>query len=276
MVRSLNWGLLALLALSHSIPALALSSASPILAPEVGPDCAQGFKHDGKITGTNVTVAGVPTYYSKPAKSTTGPKKVILFFADIYSPFYINNQLLQDYFASEGFHVLGIDYFFGDPIQAHDGEPGFNQTAWINKSRAQADESLPKWTEAVKKQYGADAKFAAVGYCFGGPYVLEISATDNVVAGAFAHPSGVTEDHFNKLTKPLLLSTAELDAAFPVASRNRALEILATNKAKYHAQLFSGVGHGFATRADLSDENAVWAKDQSAKTVVEWFKRFTT
>jgi hypothetical protein len=96
-----------------------------------------------------------------------------------------------------GYHVLGIDYFFGDPIQNHDGEVGFNRTAWINKSRQQATDSLPKWTEQVKKDVGADAKFTAVGksfqwlywrilekinemdvigYCFGAPYSMDASA----------------------------------------------------------------------------------------------------
>ncbi|TEB20084.1 alpha/beta-hydrolase [Coprinellus micaceus] len=271
--------LLAFVPLLHCLLALAAVTPrdSAVLAGPIGPDCVDGAKHGGEARGTNVTFADVPTYYAEPSEPSGN---VILFFSDIYSPFYVNNQLLQDYFAGEGYHVLGIDYFFGDPIQAHDGEPGFNQAAWIEKSRKQAAESLPKWIEAVQEKYGPEAKYTAVGYCFGGPYALEISATDKVVAGAFAHPSGLTEDHFQNLTSrstyPLLIIASENDGAFPTASRNRAVDILAAKKAKYHVQVFSGVSHGFATRADLSDENAVWAKDQSARGVVEWFNRFST
>jgi hypothetical protein len=83
-----------------------------------------------------------------------------------------------------GFYVAGLDYFFGDPIQAHDGEPGFNQAAWLAKSQRQAEEALPKWLEAVRKTYGThawrlsttetnprvyegrDAKYGAVGVLF--------------------------------------------------------------------------------------------------------------
>jgi hypothetical protein len=36
----------------------------------------------------------------------------------------------------------------------------------------------------------------------------------------------------------------------------RAVDILATKKATYHLQVFSGVSHGFATRADPNDANA--------------------
>ncbi|RXW15381.1 hypothetical protein EST38_g10474 [Candolleomyces aberdarensis] len=262
-----------------SAPLLALSAldpSSPVLAGPITEHCIEGAKHAGEPVGTNVTIADVPTYLSEP---TTPPsdekKKVLLFFSDIYSPFYVNNQLLQDYFASEGFNVVGIDYFFGDPIQAHDGQPGFNMTAWFNKSREQAERALPGWIEAVRTKYGADAKYAAVGYCFGAPYALEISATDKVVAGAFAHPSGLVEAHFSNLTKPLLLSCAETDSSFPTASLRRAVDILAGRKATYHLQVFSGVSHGFATRADPNDANAVWAKEESARSVVGWFNRFS-
>lgn len=76
------------------------SHDSPVLAGPIGPDCVQGAKHEGEIKGTNITIAEVPTYYSAPSEEDS--KKVILFFSDIYSPFYSNNQLLQDEFAAAG------------------------------------------------------------------------------------------------------------------------------------------------------------------------------
>jgi hypothetical protein len=50
--------------------------------------------------------------------------------------------------------VLGPDYFFGDPIQDHDNEEGFDKPAWMAKSKKQADECVPKWLEAVKEKFG--------------------------------------------------------------------------------------------------------------------------
>lgn len=50
--------------------------------------------------------------------------------------------------------------------------------------------------------------------------------------------------------------SSEPDLLFPVESRRKAEDILVKNKASYHIQIFSGVSHGFAVRADLSDENA--------------------
>ncbi|KAJ7485059.1 hypothetical protein B0H11DRAFT_1149590 [Mycena galericulata] len=73
-------------------------------------DCFTGVKHFGTPVGKTVTIAGVPTYVSDPPPSSSADaKKVVLFFADVFGPFYLNNQLLQDYFASHGFVVVGID-----------------------------------------------------------------------------------------------------------------------------------------------------------------------
>jgi hypothetical protein len=54
----------------------------------------------------------------------------------------------------------------------------------------------------------------------------------------------------------LIVSLAETDSTFPRTSLYRATDILAQNKKQYHVQVFSGVSHGFATRADPNDPNA--------------------
>ncbi len=81
-----------------------------------------------------------------------------------------------------GFLVLGVDYFFGDPVYKHT-EPDFDRAAWSQKARTRAAQETPKWIEAVREKYGTEKPYAAVGYCFGGPYALNIAGTDQVVAG---------------------------------------------------------------------------------------------
>jgi len=44
-----------------------------------------------------------------------------------------------------------LDYFFGDPIQNHTNEEGWDRPAWMAKSRKAAGESVPKWFETVKE-----------------------------------------------------------------------------------------------------------------------------
>lgn len=63
--------------------------------------------------------------------------------------------------------------------------------------------------------------------------------------------------HFIVAQIPIDISIpSETDFTFPLESRRKAEDILVKNKARYHIQVFSGVSHGFALRADLTDENA--------------------
>jgi dienelactone hydrolase len=250
-------------------------TSSTTLASAPGDCCTKGFRHTGSPVGTTVIIAGVQTYVSEP-KDLDPKKKVVLFFSDIYGSLYLNNQLVQDYFAGQGFIVLGPDYFFGDPIQNHANEEGFDRPAWMAKSKKQADECVPKWLEAVKEKFGTTGtKYSAVGYCFGAPYTVDLGATDFIVAAAVAHPAFLEESHFEKIQAPLLLSCAEIDHTFPLESRRRAEDILAQRKSAYHIQVFSGVKHGFASRGDPENPDGFWAKEQSARGIMEWFKRFS-
>lgn len=80
---------------------------STVLAGPPGECCAKGYKHSGEPAGTTITIADLRTYLSEPRTAQSeGPKKVILFFADIFGPYFLNNQLLQDYYASQGMYVV--------------------------------------------------------------------------------------------------------------------------------------------------------------------------
>lgn len=253
-----------------------MTSSSPVLAGAPGDCCFKGVKHTGTASGKAVEITGVQTYVSEPPlEHADGPKKIILFLADVYGPFFLNNQLIQDYFAEHGFLVLGIDYFFGDAVHLHSDAEGFDRNAWIQNARTKANAAFPGWLQKVRETYGVDAKYYAVGYCFGAPFALDLATTDNVVASAFAHPAFLKEDHFTKLIKPLLLSCAETDHTFPLESRRRAEDLLVSIKANYHIQVFSGVSHGFAVRGDPEVENERWAKEESARSVIAWFARFS-
>ncbi|KIJ66635.1 hypothetical protein HYDPIDRAFT_26966 [Hydnomerulius pinastri MD-312] len=248
-------------------------------------DCFKTVQHSGTALGRSETIAGVQTYISEP-KDAGAQRNVLLYFSDVFSPFYINNQLIQDYFASHGFTVLGLDYFLGDRLDTLQKEPGFSRDAWRDKSLKQAQEHTPKWVEAVKQKYGTtNVNYFAVGYCFGAPYVFALANDPNfnLAAGAVAHPSGIFDRTTNVLKEeviknciaPMLFSCAEIDPAFPTNARRQTEDILVNKKALYHFQIFSGVSHGFAVRCDPSVEVQRWAKEESARGVLQWFKRFS-
>jgi dienelactone hydrolase len=238
--------------------------------------CWTGIKHTGTPEGRIEPLGGLDTYIAEPpAGATSSPhKKVLLFLADIWGPLFINNKLLQDYFAASGFIVLGPDYFFGSSIQ--DVPEDHDKYAWAHGARAAAIKVFPKWLDAVKEKYGTETtKYTAVGYCFGAPFVMDLAAEGFIVAGAIAHPVFLEESHFEKITRPLLLSCAEADPGFPVEARRRAEDILVHNKSNYFFQVFSGVSHGFAVRANLDVPHERWAKEESARGIKEWFTRFS-
>ncbi|KAG9313257.1 dienelactone hydrolase [Chiua virens] len=244
---------------------------STTLAGPPGACCWSGVKHTGTPVGRVESIGGLNTYISAPSAVVT--RSCILFFADVYGPLFINNQLLQDYFASCGFLVLGPDYFFGDAIPNH--PPDRDRQAWINSARAPAIEVIPKWLDAVKGLYGTESmKYCAVGYCFGASFVMDLAADGFVVAGALAHPAFLDEIHFEKLTRPLLLSCPEDDHTFPHEARRRAEDIMVRNKSTYHFQVFSGVKHGFAVRGNPDVPQERWSKEESARGIKEWFTRF--
>jgi dienelactone hydrolase len=107
------------------------------------------------------------------------------------------------------------------------------------------------------------------------PWLHFFSQRAHVLAGAIAHPTFLEESHFEKITRPLLLSCSEVDFSFPPEARRRAEDILVRNKSSYFFQVFSGVAHGFAVRCDLNVPHERWAKEESARGIKEWFVRFS-
>ncbi|KAL6303979.1 Alpha/Beta hydrolase protein [Sparassis latifolia] len=226
--------------------------------------CIKTVEHTGTARGTIEKIAGIDTYIVGTADPQDS-RKIILFFADVYGPIFLNSQLIMDYWASNGYLVLAPDYFEGDAAGKYVGTPGFIMRDWAKPKMEKAVLMIPPWLKAVREQYG---------YCFGAPFVMDCVASDWISAGALAHPAFLDEPHFRRAKKPLLLSCAEVDHTFPAMNRRRAVDILVENKAKYHVQVFSGVARGFALRGNVNDPIAKWAKEKSAEGILSWFDLF--
>jgi hypothetical protein len=59
--------------------------------------------------------------------------------------------------------VLGIDYFWGDSVEYHFQDQGFELLQWASSHLPKAQEVAPGWLKAVKEKYGSDAKYFSVG-----------------------------------------------------------------------------------------------------------------
>ncbi|RPD54501.1 alpha/beta-hydrolase [Lentinus tigrinus ALCF2SS1-6] len=231
---------------------------STILAGPCGDCCSRTVQHSGVARGTIEVIANLQTYVARPHPNLEDTQlrklKVILFFADVFGALYINSKLAMDYWADNGYLVLGVDYFEGDSRAIHEGKPGWNVDEWVQPYRASAAKITSPWIEAVRDRYG---------YCFGAPFVMDLLATDWVTAGAFAHPAFLDENHFRNLKQD--------DFTFPHAARRRAEDILVEQHATHTVQIFSGARHGYATRADPELRTERWAKEETARATLNWF-----
>lgn len=80
---------------------------STVLAGPPGDDCCKntGYIHEGEPKGEIIELGGLKTYISHPPKPTD---KIILVFPDVRGPFQINNELVMDYFASQGINIAAL------------------------------------------------------------------------------------------------------------------------------------------------------------------------
>lgn len=112
---------------------------------------------------------------------------------------------------------------------------------------------MPASGEAIPIQTSTfDPSTDTPRYCFGAPYVCNSLADGTCEVGGFAHPAFLKEHHFQNLEAPLFLSCAEIDHTFGTESRNQAIDLLIEGRKEYQLQLFHGVAHGFALRANLN------------------------
>lgn len=83
-----------------------LASMSAIIAKPPGEHCVRGVQHTGEPKGHIEDIRGIQTYISLPPDGIS-PKGVVIFYSDVFGPLFINNKLLQDYYASQG---AGVNY----------------------------------------------------------------------------------------------------------------------------------------------------------------------
>ncbi|CEI63571.1 unnamed protein product [Fusarium venenatum] len=253
-----------------------------VLAKPADLCCLKGEIHTGEPTGSVKQIDGIDTYVAEPQPGKENGH-VLLFFPDAFG-LHINCFLMMDAYAECGYRTLGVDYFVGDPISKYSqnplNDPNFDFESWKDKHLHASEEAAARWVKAVKAEYAtSDAvKFAAVGYCWGARFVThQLSAEGICQVGAIAHPSFLNESDVFKVkadhhtVEPIFLSVPAKDKLFEDEQRTRTVEILTQGSGRFNMQIFSNVGHGFASRGRLTDPYERWAKEQHFKSFVDWF-----
>ncbi|KAJ7066815.1 dienelactone hydrolase endo-1,3,1,4-beta-D-glucanase [Mycena belliarum] len=241
-------------------------------------DCIKGVTHDGTPEGKIETIGDVECYVGTP--TVDFPKdKVLLMLTDVFGLPLVNNQLLVDDFAKNGFKTILPDYLHGDPIPA-DAMIGtnFDIGKWFaTHGTADTRPLLDKVIAALKAD--GVTTFGAVGYCFGARYVFDLAFDGVISAAATAHPSLLQvpadfEKYVATAKAPLLINSCTFDSQFPLEVHAQADKIFEGFAPGYKREYFEGCTHGFAVRGDLSDPKVKAAKEGAFTGTVEWLIKY--
>lgn len=189
-----------------------------------------------------------------------------------------------------GYYTIIPDLFNGDALSL-DRPADFDFMGWLTKGSTGTN---PHTTESIDPVVASAISFlhskgytriASVGYCFGAKYSARFMSSSppvSVSSGTagepliqvsyVAHPSFVTDEELAAIKGPWAISAAETDSIFPEQLRWKSEGILKKAGYPYQINLFSGVEHGFATRAELGNKWQRWSKEQAFNQAVEWIK----
>ncbi|KAF7797495.1 hypothetical protein EIP86_008694 [Pleurotus ostreatoroseus] len=218
-------------------------------------------------------IGGVECYVALPQGDY--PKdKVVLFLTDVFGIPLINNRLLVDDFARNGFKTVMPDILNGDPV-INFGDPSFDRQKW---SSAHGPDSwkpvVDKVVEALKAE--GVTRFGTTGYCFGAPPAFYLAFKNESHVTVLSHPSrlAIPDDleKYKSVSKaPLLINSCETDSQFPPELQAIADETLGGGKFApgYERTYWDGCTHGFA-----SDPKVKAGKEGSFKASVKFFKKY--
>jgi dienelactone hydrolase len=195
---------------------------------------------------------------------------------------------LADSMARAGYFILMPDLFDGNPIPSNTFDSPethakfaakFDISAWLAKHpRDQIDRITDAAIKAMRSEFGVK-KLGAVGYCFGGKYVIRFLADGKGLdAGFTAHPSLVETPELEAVRGPLSIAAAEIDQVMSAEQRFQTEQLLEKVGKEYNVPyqltLYGGVEHGFAVRTNLGDKKKKFAMQSAYFQAIRWFDEF--
>ncbi|KAJ5543029.1 hypothetical protein N7535_005453 [Penicillium sp. DV-2018c] len=235
--------------------------------------CTIGVKHEGEAKGRFQQIADVDVYISSPERAT---KRAILLLTDVFGHRFINAQLIADQLAANGYLVVMPDLFHGDPVPLS-RPASFNIMTWLKGPPGHLPSRVEPVVHAVLKEMRSNMgceRVGAVGYCFGAKYAIRLLQPGLCDVAYVGHPSLVEAEELAAINGPLSIAAAETDAIFPASKRHESEDILRKAGQPYQINLFGGVEHGFAVRADITKPVIRFAKESAFLQAVAWFEQY--
>jgi dienelactone hydrolase len=238
--------------------------------------------HDGQVRGSIQIIRQIPTYIKLPpdvpitSSKNSGLNKwhrALLLLSEGHGLEFPNIQLLADA-LSEGLKcpVIAPDQFRGKAW------PLVKPADWDDKKEIERFQTThhPATVEPILDQildwieqptsangFGGVTHLGAIGYCFGGRYVIRLLAAGKIKVGVLNHPSFFTIDEVRSLAQrrpegaivgasivrpvwaPLAIFAAEEDDIFSEAKRRATEDALKHIGATWWCATFSHTKHGF-------------------------------
>ncbi|KAI9808711.1 MAG: hypothetical protein M1825_003863 [Sarcosagium campestre] len=293
--------------------------------PTMGDHCATDRPAPaGEVsTGEISKINDVDVYITKPNDYPHSPSKLLLFLTNGRGIKSVNNQLQADKFAGQGFLVVMPDLFAGDtaPNTAHPDPAALNDAhpSLIDQVKLRAADTaksflidmwlarhtpekvmpiLHKVIEGAKEEFAdaiaSGAGIYAIGYCFGGKYILllaserpdgtvngqeskdeeegAIKKSPVIKAGALAHGVLVTVDDIKGIKAPVALACVENDSLFPDEIREEGQKFLETNGIEHEVKVYTNVPHGFAVLGEYEDQHIMESQGRVYDQLLGWLK----
>ncbi|EOA85008.1 uncharacterized protein SETTUDRAFT_91631 [Exserohilum turcica Et28A] len=226
----------------------------------MGRCCIVGVQHEG-----------TPRGQIKQIDNNGNTHHAIVIMTDVFGMDFPNVQLIADQFAANGYLTVIPDVFNGTQVQ-FPAPTTFNLEKYIATTMPQPDTVDPIYARVINHLRGelGVKRLGGVGYCFGGKYVCRWLKQGALDAGFMAHPSFVHADEVKGIQGPLSIAAAEIDDIFTLDERRQTEDLLTQHTVPYQIFLYSGVEHGFATKGDLANGKARFAKEQAFFQAVCW------
>jgi dienelactone hydrolase len=222
-----------------------------------------------------LTNCAVETYVARP--EDPHPDIGILLLTDVMGHRHINQQLIADQLAANGYLTIIPDILHGDPTPSVRPQ-GWTPRKWLDGPPGHhpdvTDPSVAKALGYMKSEMGVRS-VGAVGYTFGSKYVTRFMRKGaGIEVGFVADASFVTEEEWGGISGPICVAAGAKDHVFSTEERHGTEKILQTLGVPYQMTVYSQAGHGFAARGDVSKKEVKVAKQQAFHQAVAWFDAF--
>ncbi|KAK5078688.1 hypothetical protein LTR64_002897 [Lithohypha guttulata] len=266
------------------------------------------------------TGSDVEVYVSKPTDYPTTPARLLFLLTNGTGVHSRNNQHQADLFARAGYLTIMPDLFAGDPAPNTKPEetPLSSDATWLDTVKLKVAEtaksfSLDMWlarhTEEtvlptlhgvlkVAREDYADAVshgdgVYAVGYCFGGRYVLLLASGKThdtptgqqaqgkaeegqmitglqIKAGVCAHGTLVGRKDVQNIKAPIQLVCVEDDPLFPEDVLDEGRKSLEEHKIDHQIEVYKDVPHGFAVVGEYESQKINDAQSKAFDGMLAW------